>query len=92
MTVSRDLQSIVGRLNDAIVAGRSWTRPELEGLRRELRLIGENAQQEESSGFRTSTVLDELLDGIDSGAAEIGRLVARARGRKQVAQRRRAAR
>lgn len=90
MTVSRDLQTIVGRLNDAIVGRQNWGRAELEGLRRELRLISEDAQQEESRGFRTNKTLDELLLGIETDAANIIALVGRAQ-RQKPAPRQRAA-
>lgn len=81
MPVSKDLQTIVGRIGEHIAGGKKYGRTEMGRLQRELRMIAEEAQTAEAATVRDQMTFAELVIGLDKKVLDRRALIQRARER-----------
>lgn len=65
MSVSRDLQDVLSRVNEAQAGGRTYGKTELGGLVRELRLIRDEALEHERTLEKAIADLRSAADSIE---------------------------
>lgn len=86
MPIAHDLQDIIGGVSAAIAAKESWSRTELEKLRRSLVAVKNDAGKVERGGEVARLALEEVCHGIDAGVANLSGLARHARGVAQPAE------
>lgn len=85
MPVSSDLRMVISRLDVAIAGGDTYTRVDLERLRRELDLIAQDSRAIESRAIEQGTLFAEVLSEIEFLTGDLRNAVGRAqRKREQV--------
>lgn len=78
MPVSKDLRTVIGRLDVALAAGDSYHRTELSRLRQELDLIAGDAETAEGRAGGFEQLFAEIGDGLGRSAECLQRLQRRA--------------
>jgi hypothetical protein len=83
MPVSSDLRMVIGRLGVAIAGGDTYSRVDLERLRRELNLIACDARGVETRAIEQHAQFGEALSEIETLARDLRNAVTRAQRKRE---------